>query len=75
MSTHHSLLPTTMTQTQVQSRATLLTPPSAPARIRIDSPGRKRRWWSRRESGVAPRLSRADQDPGLAATRLFLGLR
>ena len=75
MSTHHSLLPTTMNRTKVQSRATMLTPPSTPATIEVATPGRAPRWWSRRRSGEAPRLSRVDQDPGLAAARLFLGLR
>ncbi len=75
MSTHHSLLPTTMHRTNVQSRATVLTPLSAPANVEVATPGQAPHWWNRRRSGEAPTLSRADQDPSLAAARLLLVLR
>ena len=75
MSIHHNLLPTTMNPTKVQSRATVLTPPSIAAPIEVATPRRAPRWWNRRRSSGAPMVSRADQDPSLAAGRLFLGLR
>lgn len=75
MSIQHHLLPTTMNRTKVQSRATVLTPPSTRAPIEVAAPRRAPHWWNRSRSGEAPTLSRIDQDPGLAAARLFLGLR
>jgi hypothetical protein len=75
MTIQHQLLPTTMNRTMVQSRATVLTPPSTPAAIEVAAPRRAPHWWSRRRSGEAPSLGRIDQDPGLAASRLFLWLR
>ncbi len=75
MSTHNSLLPTTMNRTKVQSRATMLTPPSTPATIEVATPGRASHWWSRRGAGEAPRLNGVDRDPDLAAAHVFLRLR
>ncbi len=75
MSTHHSLLPTTMHRTKAHSRVMVLTPSSTPATVEAATTERAPRWWSRRRSEETPRLSRVDQDPSLAAARLFLSLR